>query len=114
MDWKNHFEPFNDSFYGDCFRFNSGKNYTGHKVDLKRSTAPGNLLGLSFEFYIKNEKDSDLGQFVILIHNQTNTPRNLANKEIFFNTGSYNYFVIRRIFEEKLPEPYNSCYKRSK
>ena len=110
LDWKNHFEPFYDSLYGDCYRFNSGKNYTGHNVDIKRSTAPGYSYGLWLDLHINNN-DSDIGQFAIYIHNQTNTPRVLNNKELFFNTGSYNCFAIRRIFEEKLPEPYNSCYK---
>ena len=107
-DGKNHFEPFNDSLYGDCYRFNSGKNYSEHNVDLKRSTSAGYLFGFYFEFYVNNGND-DIGHFVIYIHNQTNTPRSLINKEIFFNSGNYNYFVIKRIFEEKLP--YNLCYE---
>ena len=40
----------------------------------------------------------------IFIHNHTQTSTNINNI-----TGSFNYFSIKRIYDQKLP--YNDCYK---
>ena len=37
-DWKEHFELYNDQMYGNCYRFNSGRNYFNQTIDIKNST----------------------------------------------------------------------------
>lgn len=43
-DWKNHFEVYNDTRYGQCYRFNSGRNFTGHSIPIKFTTSIGNII----------------------------------------------------------------------
>ena len=44
------FEWFYDYTYGNCYKFNSGKNFTGHKIPLKSSVQPG-----KFNFHVTLE-----------------------------------------------------------
>ena len=109
-NWKKYFEPFNDSIFGRCYRFNSGFNYTRNVIPLNNSTSSGDYFGLWFDLYLGGKK-KDFSQILIYIHNSTQAPLSLINKAYYLSSGNYNYFVIKRIFEEKLPEPYNSCFK---
>ena len=105
----NNFEVYNDSAYGQCYRFNNGKNLTGHSIDIRNSTSPGSLYALDIEMYSKPVGDFE--QLKIYIHNQTMTPLTIFNKGFFVTSGSVNYFLIKRFFERKLPQPYNDCYE---
>ena len=105
MDLKN----FKDSAYGRCYSFNSGKNSTGHPMNLKISTSPGWLHGLGIKMYSKPSEDFE--QLIIYIHNQTMTPSTIFNKGFQIISGSINHFLIKRYFEQKLPRPYNDCYE---
>ena len=104
-----NFESYNDSAYGPCYRFNNGKNLTGHLSDMKISTSPGYLYALDIKLYSKPLGDFE--QLLIYIHNQTMTPLTIFNKGFFITSGSTNYFLIKRFFEQKLPHPYNDCYE---
>ena len=106
---KSNFESYNDSAYGKCFRFNNGKNFTGHLSDMKISTSPGWLYALYINLYSKPLGDFE--QLIVYIHNQTLTPLTIFNKGFFITSGSANYFLIKRFFEKKLPHPYNDCYE---
>ena len=111
-EWGKYMTTYNDSRYGKCYRFNSGKNLTNHKVDILNSTTRGYSYGLSLELYVPSHlSHNDFGELKIFIHNNTMIPPNLFNKGIFIKSGSYNFFSIRRTFEKKLEEPFNHCYK---
>ena len=34
-EWKNHIQQFNDAFYGKCYRFNSGLNWSNQSIEKK-------------------------------------------------------------------------------
>ncbi len=38
-------------------------------------------------------------------------PASIYNKGHFIEPGSFNYFRIKRIYDQKLELPYNNCYK---
>ena len=82
---------------------------TGHSIDIQNSTSPGSLYALDIEMYSK--RLGDFGQLEILIYNQTMTPLTIFNKGFFVKSGSVNFFLIKRFFERKLPQPYNDCYE---
>lgn len=108
-NWKKHFEVYNDSRYGRCYRFNSGKNFYGENIPIKYATSPGYYYGLELNLYV--ETTLDFGQLKIYIHNKSMIPTSLSNKGFFITSGSYNHFEINRIFNELLEEPYNNCLK---
>lgn len=108
-DWYKYMSTYNDYRYGKCFRFNSGRNLTNHHVEILNSTARGYSYGLVLEMYVPS--NHDFGELKIFIQNNTMIPPNLFNKGIFIKSGSYNFFSVRRTFEQKLGEPFNSCYK---
>jgi len=106
--WQKHFENFTDPYYGACIRFNSGRNFTTN-IDLKYSTSSGYEYGFWFDFYVNDS--NDYTQLVIYIHNQTFKPTSLFNQGFFISSGNYNYFIVKRIYEQKLPAPFNQCFK---
>ena len=58
-----------------------------------------------------NSSNDYFGQYIVHIHNQTRIPNSLYNKGYFISTGVYNYFTLKRVYEQKLGEPYNQCLK---
>jgi len=104
------FEPYNDSMYGNCYRFNSGYNFTGDIVDILNSTYPGLQYGLVLDFYIPfNSFVNDYLQLIVHIHNSTMTYSSLFNNEIYLSSGSMSNFVLSRQFVSREPAPYSEC-----
>lgn len=110
-NWQKHIEPFNDSYYGLCYRFNSGLNYNKtnpkKKNSIQNSTFGGFLYGLIMDLYLPS--DFDVNHLKIFIHNQTLKPISIFNKGYFIASGTYNYFGIERVSNMMLGEPYNDC-----
>jgi len=104
-----YFEVYDDPAFGKCYRFNTGKNLTGHSTDVLSITNPGIFYAFRLNIYSKPLYDFD--QLVIYIHNQTLKPLTVFNKGHSISPGTNNYFVIERIFEKRLPLPYNDCYE---
>jgi len=100
----------NDSSFGKCYRFNSGgKNNKNETIFIKKSEKSGFDDGFQLSFY--SNTSFDYGRFIISIHNYTQIPRTIYNKGYFISSGNYNFFIIKRIFDKKLEQPYNSCLK---
>ena len=101
----NHFEAFHTS-YGKCFRFNSGKNMRGSGILVKNATTGG----YDDSLYMNILAPDGL---IVLIHNKSSLPRigfyNNHEDIIFASPGLRTNIGIRRIIENKLPEPYNQC-----
>jgi hypothetical protein len=106
--WKNHFESYADATFGKCYRFNSGKNMFNQTIPIKRT-----ISGLNEGFWLNLYYNSTFDEvsLVIYIHNYTQMPTTIYNKARLIQPGSYNYFNIKRIYDQKLELPYNSCYK---
>jgi hypothetical protein len=108
-EWKNHFELYHDYTYNKCYRFNSGKNMFNKTIPIKKSKRSGRQEGLYIDLYFNNKyKDNRL---IIYIHNHTIMPLAIYNKGFYVSLGTYNYFVLSSIYDQKLEYPYNDCYK---
>jgi hypothetical protein len=100
-------QSYNDSSFGKCYRFNSGTTNKNETIFIKKSRKSGFDDGFFLSFY--SNTTFDYGRFFISIHNYTQIPRTIYNKGYFISSGSNNYFIIKRIFDQKLEQPYNSC-----
>jgi len=108
-EWENHFEKYNDTTYGyPCYRFNSGKNLRNEQIPIKKLRKSGLVDGLRLSF---SSSLFDYDSVAIYIHNKSQTPTTIFNKETFISTGMENYFIIKRTFDTKLDLPYNNCLK---
>jgi len=107
-EWQNHFESYTDATYGKCYRFNSGKNMSNQTIPIKRT-----ISGLNEGFWLNLYYNSTIDEvtLVMYIHNHTQMPTTIYNKARFIQPGSFNYFNIKRIYDQKLELPYNNCYK---
>ena len=87
------FERFDDPSYKKCYRFNSGKNYTGGSIDILNTNMAGRSAGLQFEIYETNG-------LLLFIHNQSMPPylnenyNNLNGYSIFVSAGFSTDLVI--------------------
>lgn len=92
-----NFESFVDVAYGSCYRFNSGRNKTGHKVDILNSS----LRGIEFSFKLKLDLEPtegyDFGELVVFIHNHSEKPFNMLDKGFYISTGSFNFIILEKI-----------------
>ncbi len=105
------FEEFNHSFYGKCYRFNSGKNIYNEKLDLLNSTLSGFQSRLRIAFFLEVSNGENYRELIVNIHNQSIPPFDIENKGYWIRTGSWNFYQVERIFTEQLSEPYNDCLK---
>lgn len=101
---ENYFEAYEDDDYGTCYRFNNGKNMTGQSVSFYYSTIGG--MDDSLNLVINSSQS-----LVLWIHNASTPPiRQLMNNHNgdikFASSGAISHFVVERIFDEKLGEPY--------
>jgi len=103
------FEEYKDTVWGKCFRYNSGRDFYGNKIDIVNTaifSKPNNLrIGFNLD------TPDDFREILVQIHNHSSPPIDLENGGYWLKTGSINYFEVERVFTEKLPEPYNDCLK---
>lgn len=104
---EKYFEPFIDNYYGRCFSFNSGKNFTGHQRPILNS----NQIGVYKNFWLSlHINDSSFNTLMVVIHNRTNRKLRLDDEnQIIVMPGSLTYLPFDRIFYHNLPAPYSSC-----
>jgi hypothetical protein len=108
-EWKNHIEQYNDAFYGKCYRFNSGFNWTNQSIELKKSKRIGPDDGFWLNLY--SYTIYDFGELKILFHNYTKKPKNIYRKGTIISSGTNNFFQVKRTLDQKLELPYNECLK---
>lgn len=108
-DWKNHIESYNDTSYGKCYRYNSGKNMTNHKIPIKYSKTSGFDAAFYFRFY--SDTVLDYGELLVYIHNRTQIVSTIKGKAFKVTAGAFNVFSIKRICDQKLGYPFNDCFK---
>lgn len=108
-EWKKHFENYSDYSLGQCYRFNSGKDFYGNSTEIKRSTISDRVNSLILALYVDTE--SDLNGLFIYFHNHTFRPKSLFGKENYLSMGFFYTFKIDKIVDEKLEYPYNDCIK---
>jgi hypothetical protein len=102
-----YFEIFNDSYYGQCLRFNSGKNSYGQSIKLIQGYYGSSNDGLWLNFKINSF--GRFGKLLLIVHNSSMPPLNFANEDIKISPGKTNYITVHRTFNQKLGQPYNLC-----
>ena len=115
-----------DPVYGNCYKFNTGYNSTGGKIDIKESNIAGPLNGLQFDLfvnvneeikenyysYLNNEPYSinfnALGA-IIKIDNSSYLKDHSYNGGIKIASGFHTDLSIYRNFYFNLRKPYSNC-----
>ena len=99
-----------------CYRFNSGMDWRGNKVDLEYLDVPGDTEELNVELYagisdVQNENVFDKGYY-IFIRNQTDFPFSLSPAPITISPGfAYDINVQRSFYKNfnQWPYLYSEC-----
>lgn len=104
-----YFEVYYDTVYGQCFRFNSGKNVFGETYAALRSTHSGAPNGLRLDINLKPPEDYDYIDVLVNFHNRSSPPLDIYEDGYWLTTGSWNFFKLNRIISKNLGEPYSSC-----
>ena len=105
---NNYFEKFN-SFRGDCFRFNSGKNMSDQTIPFLYST----IGGKDDSFFLKFVENSGLQ---LWIHEVSLPPKfgdhnNHLGNMIYVSPRAETQLIINKLEDKKLGLPYNQCYE---
>ena len=108
-EWSNHLESYQDLYYGQCYRYNSGLNMSNQSIPFKKLKASGRDDGLWLEFISKSSENTSK-PIVLYIHNQTQMPATIYNKGRFISKGLNTYLIMKRIYDQKLESPYNDCF----
>ena len=109
-DFENDFVEVYYFLYGQCFRFNSGKNSDGNQMALKTITDIGMSNGLHLKVFTGNPELSYPSESMglhIMIHNSTIEPTNYDGFEI--QTGVKTNIAVNRLFIYKKENPYSDC-----
>lgn len=109
--WVNDFEWYFDIFYGNCWKFNSGKNSSGHQVPDKMSTKSGKINGLQLELLVSDSSDMSYFSTSRGIHVNVHNKSNFAffYEGVDVATGTETNIMIRREVISKLADPYSEC-----
>ena len=77
---------------------------SNQSIPIKKATKSGldNVLWLNI-YYDKNQNGSAI--LMINIHNNTQLPATVYRKGDFIESGSYVYFMIKRLYDQKLKLP---------
>ncbi len=87
--WDMYFESYNDSYYGFCYRFNSGKNVYGQNTNILNVSTLGEPNGLFLELFVPSSVD--YSRLKVFIHNRTLNPSTIYNKGFQISSGSKHY-----------------------
>jgi hypothetical protein len=104
-----------DTFYGNCYTFNSGFISNGSKVDLKKQYVSGYSYGLQLDFYVNYNQNlsffnSLLGGKGAMVRVDNLTHVIDHNVEgIYVSPGACTNLALRREIKATLPQPYSNC-----
>ena len=104
---------------GMYYKFNSGKNMNGNITEIKKQKVLGYRGGLTAEVFIglPNElKTYQRPQYhasylPIYIHNKSTNAADSTDEPIKLSPGTWTELIIKRVFTNRLGEPYNNCVK---
>jgi hypothetical protein len=106
----NDFSMYHNYNYGNCFRFNGGKNALNQNVTLKKTIKAGWRYGLQLELFTGfNDVYSAARGFRILIHNHTDEYTFPDEDGINVEPGKLTNIAIKKTYVERLDSPFNDC-----
>jgi hypothetical protein len=104
-----------DSYYGNCYSFNSGFNSTGQPQPFKYSTLPGYSYGLELDLYVNYNENLDFLNSIlggkgalIRVDNITHVVKHTFDG-ISVSPGISTKIALKREFKSILPQPYSDC-----
>jgi hypothetical protein len=109
----NDFSYFFDTFYGNCFTFNSGMKANGSTTKYLKSAIPGPIYGLTLTLFLgdpilQSSYQNNGNGIAIVVHNQTGYP-SFGSRRILASAGMETDIAINRNFVSKLGGNYGSC-----
>jgi len=112
-----HFEKKINSKGNIFLKFNSGKNINGTKIEDKYQKVLGFYGGVTAEVFIGRSDQfnnsfnpkTHTNSFSIYIHNKSFDAAESTDNPITLTPGFSTELRIKRIFNERLPYPYNDC-----
>jgi hypothetical protein len=109
------FESFYMFDYGTCFRYNSGKSANNSKLPIKKSYFPGKRGGLNLILAVDKTRNvlgiPPVSGIKIFIDNSSFYPNYFQNG-IDLQTGAHTNIALKKIINERVPEPYSECKKK--
>ncbi|RNA14819.1 acid-sensing ion channel 1-like [Brachionus plicatilis] len=114
MCTKNDFEYAYIPTFGNCYKFNSGKNLSGESAVKRRLSQPGRSKGLVLELFVGYD-DPFWDTYrttgaMIFVHNSST--KHLSKENGFGLAAGFAYDIaIGQVFTNKLPKPYGTCIK---
>ncbi|RNA01929.1 amiloride-sensitive sodium channel subunit gamma [Brachionus plicatilis] len=111
---KNDFEHFMLPEFGNCYKFNSGKNLLGNKIEIQSSSIPGKQNGLRLELFA-GFLDQDLSLtrstgIHLFIHNHSAAIFSQYDS-ISLSNGFDTDIVVSQEHSHKLSKPHSNCIK---
>ena len=85
-------------------------NWSNQSIPIKKSTRIDLDNGFWLNFYFNSPKDDNV--LMNCIHNHTQILSTISKKGHYIQSGSYNFFHVKRIFNQKLELTYNDCIKK--
>lgn len=103
-----------DKMLGNCYKFNSGKDYLGNPTKLRRSIKGGVYYGLSLTLFTGTLKEfkkinSDLGITLKIDNHTYPVMDNVDTNGIRLGTGFEFNLGIDRVYTIQIPKPYSNC-----
>jgi hypothetical protein len=109
-DFEDQFYDFN---YGQCFKFNSGKNMLGQMVEQKYIFQNGVLNGLILDLYIgsadENNNVFSMSQGMNIFINDKNHFDSTYSEGINISPGTTTKISIDKVSLKKEQKPYSEC-----
>jgi hypothetical protein len=108
----NDFTMYHNYYYGNCFRFNGGRNTFNQRQSYKKIIKPGWRYGFQLELFTgRNGILSLKNGFRILVNNQTELGIWAFPEEEGFDVspGFITHIAIEKTLVERLSSPYNDC-----
>jgi hypothetical protein len=104
---------------GIYYKFNSGRNMNGNITEIKKQKVLGYRGGLTAEVFIglPNELKTEqrpqyhASYLPIYIHNKSTNAADSTDEPIKLSPGTWTELIIKRVFTNRLGEPYNNCVK---
>jgi len=107
-NFGSYFESFETGTYGTCFRYNSGRNMSGHSNEIISS----NSGGISDQINIGFQRGFIIA---VIIHDPLILPmfesENTYDNVNFVEENAFTFLSIHKTIEKRLENPYNDCYK---
>ena len=104
-----------DTYYGNCYVFNSGFNSSGDRIDLKKSYIAGSVFGLQIAFYLGFHENLTLFNSInskgayVRIENSSYLSDMSLDDGVYLAPGKWVNVLLNRNFKFVLEKPYSNC-----